>query len=146
MYPKFAHVLSCSGNKEILCEAVQDLGKAGGLQFSTVDTMQSVDTHIKRAIEENVVGTRYITSPQLLFAANQFVVTRALNDLKEASNRLSHETSLKAMSQNDQAKTKYSQKRREIQTDRFLEPMKNEDDLTKTNDSTPRKLLFAAKN
>lgn len=88
MYARFDHVLTSEKNIKILCEAIIALGKSKHMVFTEAEANLAVEANLKQCIEQNVSGSRYLTNADALFTTNQYIIAKALNDLKEKTSNV----------------------------------------------------------
>lgn len=84
MYPRFSNVLTCSQNRNILLQALIDLGTAHSFVISEQEATTALEYYLKKAIEENVMGTMYLTSEHHLSSVNLYIISRSFKDVQES--------------------------------------------------------------
>jgi hypothetical protein len=135
MYSKFNHILTSSKNKEINVNAVAQLAKAKHIHVDPHAVSLAVEAELKKAVEQNIVGSRYLTGADMLHSANMYIVSNALREL-ELHQALASETVENA----PQQEHTFTSRRREIQmNDRSFEIPRASDPAPVKR--TPRYLL-----
>lgn len=129
MYAKFSHVLTSRKNIEILTNATKDFSVAKHIECTKNDVDLALQATLQIAIEENVMGGKYLTNAHALFAANQYIVAKALTSLQEKK-------SIEIIE--DISSKKSESKRKEVNvSERFLQIQEPLEDV-KVAKTTPR--------
>ena len=147
MFEKFSHVLTTEKNRNLLIKCIKDIGLSYNYNFHDDDIYSSLDVNLKDAIDNNIVGSKYLTNSSLLKSANLHIALKSSKDLKELyslklkSSSLSENIKNKIIEQDIDMSVNHYSRRKEIKVDRLLEPPRRDDAPIVIRKMTPRELL-----